>query len=519
MKLYRFFGMVCLLCMLLSLRVQASVSGTGEYASGETALTEGTNGTIRVDGEAGDTFYAYTVMQIKYNQEANALEYAFHENFQSYLQTRKEAPQTTEAYQKLEPDSAGVKQVLDGYAAYCTANHVPQAYTIAADTAAAVVPGQYVLTGRATQPNRIYQYMTASFPVYITNGVYMLKNQVDISPKYDETGITKEINDTDNHAAIGDSISFSITADIPVYPENAAATTFIVGDHMSKGLALSASSIQVYYTANQALTGNSAEDIGTNPATAWVRLPSGVDIVTETDGFSASFTYSAIRGYAKVMIRYAATLTAEAKAADASGDAAASNTATLQYSSDPFISSGHDEIPSIPSDPVPVYTYKILIEKQSAKDASVKLRGVSFEVKDASGKTVSFVSQGKDGFYRRAVSSEEPEAETQVVTGDNGVLSLDGLDLGTYQIRETATISGYTLLSGTTQVTISDTNQDGVADKAEDGACRVVIKNAPLATNLPRTGGAGAFLFLGTGTLIAVCGMIFIFRGERKLRS
>ncbi len=519
MKLYRFFGMVCLLCILLSVQVQASVSGTGEQASGETVLAEGTNGTIRVDGEAGDTFYAYNVMQIKYNQKANALEYVFHESFKSYLQTRKEAPQTTEAYQKLEPDSAGVKQVLDGYAAYCTANHVPQAYTIAADTAAAVVPGQYVLTGRATQPNRIYQYMTASFPVYIMNGVYMLKKQVDLSPKYDETGITKEIIDTDNHAAIGDSVSFSITADIPIYPEHAAGTTFIVGDHMSKGLALAASSIQVYYTANQTLTGNPTENIGTNPATAWVPLPSGVDIVTETNGFSASFTYSVLRGYAKVMIRYTATLTAEAKAAEASGDAAASNTATLQYSSDPFISSGHDEIPSISSDPVPVYTYKILVDKQSAKDASVKLQGVSFEVKDAAGKIVSFISQGKDGFYRRAASSEESGAVTQVVTGDNGVLSLDGLDLGTYQIRETATISGYALLSGTTQVTVSDANQDGVADKAEDGACRVVIKNDPVTINLPRTGGAGAFLFLGTGALIAVCGMLLICRGEKKLRS
>ncbi len=519
MKVYRFLGMTCLLCLLLSVRVQASISGTGEYASGETALTEGTNGTIRVDGEAGDTFYAYTVMQIKYNQKANALEYVFHENFKSYLQTRKEAPQTTEAYQKLEPESVGVKQVLDGYAAYCTANHVPQAYTIPADTATTVVPGQYVLTGRAIQPDRIYQYMTASFPVYVTNGVYMLKNQVDISPKYDETGITKEIIDTDNHAAIGDSIPFSITADIPVYPENAAATTFVVGDHMSKGLALSASSIQVYYTANQALTGNAAESIGTNPATGWVLLSSGADIATETNGFSASFTYSAIRGYAKVMLRYSATLTAEAKAAETSGDVAASNTATLQYSSDPFISSGHDEVPSISSDPVPIYTYRIQIDKQSAKDASVKLQGVSFEVQDAAGRTISFVSQGKDGFYRRAASSSESGAVTQVVTGANGVLSLDGLDLGTYQIRETATVSGYALLAGTTQVTIADVNQDGVADGAEDGACRIVIKNDPVTTNLPRTGGAGAFLFLGTGTLIAVCGMLLICRGEKKLRS
>ncbi len=184
--------MAIMLVATLNISVFAAVTGNGETSATKTDLTPGALGTLTVAGaEATDTFTAYEVMKVEYNQTTNELTYTPSAAFTAFLAGANIANVTTFAQYQALTDEATVKSVLGKFAAYVKANNVASSFTLTGnDTNSSVPVGQYVLTGAATTA-KVFQVMTASYPVTVENGKYVYNKDVTINVKSDTPSITK----------------------------------------------------------------------------------------------------------------------------------------------------------------------------------------------------------------------------------------------------------------------------------------------------------------------------------------
>ena len=128
------------------------------------------------------------------------------------------------------------------------------------------------------------------------------------------------------------------------------------------------------------------------------------------------------------------------------------------------------------------------------------------------------------------------EGETKVLTTDkNGEICFDNLDQGTYEITETKTVSGQTLLKDkiTVELPITMTKAEaekygnvdfasaredqGYTDKWFFYECLYEITNEP-QFDIPQTGGFGNWMYgyVGILTLVLAGGVILFGRKKRK---
>lgn len=90
-----------------------------------------------------------------------------------------------------------------------------------------------------------------------------------------------------------------------------------------------------------------------------------------------------------------------------------------------------------------------------AKNNKYADQGAATDLKKVGG-VLEFVSMGTAGEYRLAVPGDAAASKTTtLVTGKDGLLSLKGLDLGTYTLKETEPAHNYQLLPKTEDVRIS----------------------------------------------------------------
>ena len=139
------------------------------------------------------------------------------------------------------------------------------------------------------------------------------------------------------------------------------------------------------------------------------------------------------------------------------------------------------------------------------------------------------VKDDRSGYWVTAISTppttgssdDAADADTMFV-GSNGNLSLYGLEPGTYYLKETATMSGYTLLAEPiTIVILADSNGstatvNGVSTEIVDGIVSLSVENTKISAGflLPQTGGTGTLLAtaIGLGLLCAAVILLVIYR-------
>lgn len=232
----------------------------------------------------------------------------------------------------------------------------------------------------------------------------------------------------------------------------------------------------------------------------------------------------------KVVVDYNATLSNAATI----GQNGQKNTVYLEYSNNPNVGGG-GTTSKTPNDTVIAFTYELDVTKIDGANKELKLAGAKFKLQATDGehkdKWATVATEGDDkGKITGWVDSMD--SATALVSGDDGLFKVIGLDAGAYSLTETEAPTGYNLLGDSIALTISantsnsqnDNTIDGteltslkinVGSKETEGILASGIVAMDVENNsgstLPSTGGMGTTLFyLVGGVLVAGAGVTLI---------
>lgn len=432
---------------------------------------------------------------------------------------------------------------------------------------------------------KIYKPVVVNLTPEWKNDAWTLSQDVPaLTAKYSEPTITKTVRDTADGATeereyaqvdIGDTVTYTLVADVPQFPADAINKGYQISDNLPAGMTLNADSITVKgYTGEDDTEGDEiAEKQGNTGAytltvtdnagsTATRPVDSNEDQRLDPVTFKLDFDYDELHDsnsarYTELIVTYTATANKDIKVVgDSEGEhtntTGNQNTAYLDYNNNPYEATATSW--QTASDTATVYTYGIKVTKTDDKEPGELLAGAEFQVykvdspnaEIAAGATpLNFVAVvGNDGTYRFAASTEtEGKSSTVAVGGENssnkGNLTLSGLDVGTYILKETKAPDGYNLPSRTFRVTITDEkNTSGTTDAEKatpngkpeytpndndetdraDGYERTTITNTQGFT-LPTTGGMGTVLFTAGGVVLMGAGLVLLVVFLRRRRA
>lgn len=327
------------------------------------------------------------------------------------------------------------------------------------------------------------------------NGVPSVEKKVQEDSKIDQTDEYGKSNTAD----IGDTVKFKTTI-----TAQAGAQNYVLHDKMSEGLSFADSSVQIQWTKKSNGT--------TTP------LVSGTDYdVTTTDletvnpkcTFHVTFKKDFCDKLAKddtIVITYSATLNKQAKV----GTPENTNKTWLMYGENPGIKSNEDSTTT--------FTYKIPVFKYTGLDQG--LAGAKFQLNRVEGTTRTLIKVVKtsgenatEEIYRVATTTEQSTALDTVTTIASGKFTIEGLDAGTYELKETQQPAGYNILSAPVTIVIQE---DGkiIYKSSEVSMVKVENKSGSL---LPSTGGRGTTLFYILGAILVVgSGVVLITKKRMK---
>ena len=304
-----------------------------------------------------------------------------------------------------------------------------------------------------------------------------------------------------------------------------------------------------------------------------VDVPADAYTITKLDngGFKVTFKPDKMGAYAgkQIVISYNAKLTADA---DMTTDGN-SNQAKLEYSNKTDVSDAEKDNPDNNNkrgDETVVYTFQIQIVKKADVQENGKdiyLEGVTFDLYKLVGKdeklpdgAVKIDNDTANALKLPTAGADEQwvRVKSDITTGTDGKVNVDGLANGTYYLVETKTQQGYNLLTAPVKVELSIAYKTTWNESLEykDGVLvkRDVTKKVETFTNngqqgtnggtqagitedgktygrhvteiinrkgfkLPTTGGFGTLLFSGIGVLLVVAGVGVLLSLKKKNRA
>lgn len=357
-----------------------------------------------------------------------------------------------------------------------------------------------------------------------------------VTLKSSEASITKTVSDT--QVAIGDTVTYTLVADLPQFPEKAINKGYQISDILPAGVSLKPDSIEIFGVNQEGE--DTKLDSGTNynlTTTGNPARPQGVTIDTNVTNVDFSITFNNIAalysdsGYRKIKVTYQADITSSIAVKESENDSLENNTNTayLDYNNNPYEKPTEGAKPSwkTDSDTATVYTYGIKVTKVDATNTATTLSGAEFTLKPA-GEDGAYNKDAQDikitgsaGAYKRA--SDQSTGETKLAVDDQGALTISGLDKGTYYLIETKAPNNYVILQDPIQIVIEDDGlltedeasrvPDGTTEYKDDskveyennsGYVSLQVENHQGFT-LPTTGGMGTVLFTAAG--IALMGL------------
>lgn len=209
------------------------------------------------------------------------------------------------------------------------------------------------------------------------------------------------------------------------------------------------------------------------------------------------------------------------------------NTVYLTYSNNPGTESHGNTKPATVRD----YTYKLQVTKIDSAASDTKLAGAKFTIQatgpDDTASTGKYVQQDGtlgDTAYEFETSSDASDADTY------GTFSVQGLDMGTYTVKETAAPSGYNTIPEFTFTITPVFNEKRTALNkitAEKNGTNVAIAGVETASDsteqtislvvsdkaggtLPLTGQAGVTLTWVAGGVVLAFGITHLVRSRKR---
>lgn len=325
------------------------------------------------------------------------------------------------------------------------------------------------------------------------------KPSVEITDKNTKPTIEKKVQeDSDeswgdvNDADIGQTVNFKST--ISAKP---GARNYVVHDKMDSHLKFD--SVTSITAGSKTLTEGAEKD--------YTVVTTGLN-----DGctFHIVFTQTyldSITADTDIVINYTAKLTSNAAAGTG-------------YVNDTWLDYGDNQ--HTEHDATTTYTWKLPIYKYHMVGGNkTALAGAEFILYKGNeeNRVYAQVANGKLTGWTK----EKAEA-TKLVSGDDGMIAVEGLDADTYYLEETKAPGGYNKLAGPVKVvifhTVTDEGTHMTHTLKQDTTVveKVEIENKS-GTLLPETGGIGTTIFYVLGSILVIGAVVLLIAKKRKSAS
>lgn len=506
----------------------------------------------------GDTVKAYQLM--KY--DANYNEYIFHEGFKAFAANFYDSKKQSLEEHLAESTKEHLTALMINYAIMTDSAHggvsFPQNPVEAIADAKNEVkvtlePGYYLLLVSTTEQNN-RTYMPVTVFVQVKNGnvkVYAAGSELadDLTAVFKhEDGPAVNVRVSDDSRAttqwketaggrVGETMDFYMEVSIPAYESEHVAISSLIAKCQLAGLSYVADSMKATTLPN-------ADSDAVEGAIKGTTIGADGNLTVELD-------YSKIRsatGRGLIYLHFQATV-----APDAVAESEASATAKLEY----VFSMEADKTKTTADSTAAVYNYDFTLFKKSnelnnpsdAGSGHQPLAGAGFILyaDEAMNTPISMVkvdaTATTDAYYRPALAGEEGAvAQMDANMGnDNNTLSIRGLDVGSYYVKETKTPSGYYAPKGSfkLELTAERDASESLVKTLSKGSVFGALKDADRALVrrnevnkglnrfeadllnsstpvLPTTGGVGTVMFTVIGLLCMGAALWFFLFARRR---
>lgn len=254
-------------------------------------------------------------------------------------------------------------------------------------------------------------------------------------------------------ATVADDLYWRLSATVPAGLTAYDAYTVRFVDTMGAGLDPSkvAASMRMYVAAGADggfdVVACEGGNVSSTPAKGWTDMTSRCKVSVEGNAFTvrtgdliaALGGADAFTAGARVVAVYNAPLNSACNHGIAKGNP---NEVYLRYPRSPFADQSGDAcFTRTPSDDACAYTWDLALTKRGS-DGDKPLAGAVLSIADDRGRTLS-----ADGTW-------DAEGKATVTTGEDGRVTVSGVDSGKLEVRELKAPKGYTAFEGTRSVTV-----------------------------------------------------------------
>lgn len=504
----RILAIVCTFVMIISM-----ATGVNAVEKPAKVPAKPTTGTITVtNAKAGETYKVYKILSLE----------SYDDSKKAYSYVKNPVGDKWNDFVNKSRDYLEINK--DGYVTFVAGKDNPEgAREFALKAMAYAKENTISATATATASESKDTDITVKFE-NLSLGYYLVESSVGtacsidtthpdmtIRDKHDAPSVSKKIiegdglsgvitdSGTKNSVNIGDMVAFEVT--INVKPN---AKKYVLHDKMDDHLQFGMVSDAHAYLKDE------KNDSKNNPG---LKLTQDFVVNTNTDhgcAFDISFTDAFYKKYEeainsgnlnKITFTYLATVKN-----DAPINTAMPNTAYLTYGE-------HSKTEEVKTN---TYTWGIPVYKYTTNTgAKVALAGAKFILSTDSNPTVDnalkFTNTGNT--YRYAATGVNTELESYT----DGMININGLQSGTYYLKETKAPDGYNLLKDSIKIVVTGDAENG---KPIIKVNNTVVEKVEVQNNkgsiLPSTGGMGTTLIYVVGSILVLASGIVLFSKRKE---